>query len=159
LPRVGGGRLARRSLQGRAQRRSARHGRTPVLVLGASARVRASPGVRRSVIRSGLSTVFAAALLLLSGSALADPPADSSDSPRAPGAADGRAGREGDYRVSTTGHRYRVRFDPASRFTLSAAGTVVHDGEGGALFAFEAGLWCSYRRISSFGAGAGRVTW
>lgn len=116
---------------------------------------------------------MSAALLLLSSGALADPPAPGPDERKdeqaeaaAPPASerkdepkDGRAGRESDYRVSTTGHRYRVRFDPASRFTLTGAGTVIHDGEGGALFAFEAGLFCSYRRISSFGTGEGKVTW
>lgn len=64
-----------------------------------------------------------------------------------------------DYRVSASGRRYRVRFDPASRVTVSAGATVAHDGEGNALPAFEAGFWFGYRKIYRSGAGDGRVTW
>lgn len=67
--------------------------------------------------------------------------------------------RNDDYRVAPSGRRYRVRFDPASRVTLSAGATVMHDGEGNALPAFEAGFWFGYRKIYRSGAGDDRVSW
>lgn len=67
--------------------------------------------------------------------------------------------QKGDYQVAPSGRRFRVRFDPASRVTLSTGIAGMHDGEGSAMAAFEAGFSFSYRRIYRSGAGAGRVSW
>lgn len=64
-----------------------------------------------------------------------------------------------DYRVSTSGHKYRVRFDPASRVTLSAGAAVVHDGEANAVPTFDMGFSFAYRKIYRAGAAEGRVFW
>lgn len=63
------------------------------------------------------------------------------------------------YRIHPSGRRYRVRFDPASRVTLSGGLGVMHDGEGSAVAAFEAGFSFSYRKVYRFGGGADRITW
>ncbi len=106
-------------------------------------------------------------LLLLALAALLAPAAALAQSPQAESAKEKEEDgedeedddRKGDYQVSASGRRYRVRFDPASRVTLSAAATVLHDGEGNALPAFEAGFWFGYRKIYRAGAGDGRVSW
>jgi hypothetical protein len=124
------------------------------------------------VIRKSLSVIAAAALLLFSGRAAAQQPAPQPAAAEAPQAgetaearaererdAEARAEHERDFETSVSGHRYRVRFDPASRLTVSGAATVLHDGEGGALVAFEAGFWFGYRKIYTYGTGEGRVIW
>jgi hypothetical protein len=120
------------------------------------------------------SSLITACALLAPAAALAQPAPetakgerdaarDGSDTAREEGDAtddDGAADEgKGDYRVSAGGRRYRVRFDPGSRVTLSAGAAVMHDGEGNALAAFEAGFWFGYRKIYRSGAGEGRVSW
>lgn len=73
--------------------------------------------------------------------------------------AEERAEAEGDYRVAANGRRFRVRFDPASRVTLTGGMAVLHDGAGSALAAFEAGFSFGYRKVYRSGAGDDRVTW
>ena len=124
------------------------------------------------MIRRCLALLAAIVLFMYAERAGAEPP-----SPEAagvePGAKAGKAGdddedetdeeeakeKKGSYRVHPSGRRYRVRFDPASRVTLSGGLAVMHDGEGSAAAAFEAGLSFSYRKVYRFGGGADRITW
>lgn len=107
------------------------------------------------MIRRALSLLAVVVLLLISGRAAAEPPP-----PPADGAGeDPPAEDESAYRMSESGHRYRARFDPASRVSLTSGLTVVHDGEGSAVAAFEVGFRFGYRKLYSFGAGEGRVIW
>jgi hypothetical protein len=101
-----------------------------------------------------LSALVATALLFLSKSALAEPPASGKEEEKP-----ARVEAGGEYMESDKGHFYRVHFDPASRVSLTAATTVLHDGQGSALAAFEAGFRFSYRKVYRFGAGDDRVTW
>lgn len=114
------------------------------------------------MIRACLSILAATLLLLVTRGALAEPP------PAAPSAAGPAVHAEhaehaedgGEYETATpSGHRYRVRFDPFSRLTVTGAMTVAHDGEGSAIAAFEAGFRIGYRKVYEFGTGQGRITW
>jgi hypothetical protein len=126
------------------------------------------------VIRRCLALLAAVVLCVYATRAQAEPPAsgDASSAGAAakPGKADGdddedetdeeeSKDRKSSYRVHPSGRRYRVRFDPASRVTVGAGLGVMHDGEGSALAAFEAGFSFSYRKVYRFGGGADRITW
>ncbi|MEZ4296725.1 MAG: hypothetical protein R3B70_17290 [Polyangiaceae bacterium] len=63
------------------------------------------------------------------------------------------------YRVSEKGRRYRVKFDPASRISLLAGTSVLHDGAGNAAVAFEAGFSLGYRKVYYYGTGEERRSW
>ena len=104
-----------------------------------------------------LRSIFAAATLLFaSKGALAQAP---SAAPTAAVEAPAPAGGESEYKMSPGGHPYRVTFDPASRITFTGGLTALHDGEGSALAAFEAGLSIGYRKVYTFGTGEGKITW
>jgi hypothetical protein len=63
------------------------------------------------------------------------------------------------YAVNDAGHRYRVRFDPASRVTLGIAAASVR-GEGGKpLVSPEIQASIAYRATSENGTGKDRVAW
>ena len=130
------------------------------------------------MIRAVTSLLVAIALCLCSRSVLAELPAPpaASGAPLAPGQAvkpakkvsdiekeldEAEAEREkkASYDTSESGRLFRVRFDPASRITLNAGLTVIHDGDGSALAAFEGGMSFGYRKIYRFGQGADRITW
>lgn len=101
------------------------------------------------------SLLAAAALLFGSESALAQAPRAPATAAEVPAPAAGDA----EYKVSTSGHPYRVTFDPASRITFTAGLAGLHDGDGGMAAAFEAGLSIGYRKVYVFGTGEGQVTW
>jgi len=64
-----------------------------------------------------------------------------------------------DYAISPEGHRYRVRFDPASRIFVGLSGALVRDADRPLALAAEldAGIW--YRAMYARGKGSERVTW
>jgi hypothetical protein len=103
------------------------------------------------------SALVATALLFVSKAALADSPRSAPKEEAKPAPAEEED--SADYKTSVSGHRYRVRFDPASRLSVTGGTTVLYDGQGGALPAFEAGFRLSYRKVYHFGAGEDRVTW
>lgn len=111
------------------------------------------------MIKQALSFLATAALLLVSGRAAADPPPPAAGAVAAHVDGDAPAEDESAFRTGVTGHRYRVKFDPASKVSLTAAATVAHDGEGSAVMAFEAGFRFGYRKLYQYGSGPGRILW
>lgn len=105
------------------------------------------------------SILAAAAALFVAKGALAQAPAQASAGEPKSAEKPAKAEEEPEYKVSAGGHPYRVRFDPASRLTVTGGLTVMHDGEGSALAAFEAGFSVGYRKVYTFGAGESRITW
>ncbi|MBK8251380.1 MAG: hypothetical protein IPK82_01765 [Polyangiaceae bacterium] len=67
--------------------------------------------------------------------------------------------RESDYQISEKGRKFRVRFDPASRVSLTMGGSAYHDGNGSVAPAVETGFSFQYRKVYRTGAGEGRVFW
>ncbi len=117
------------------------------------------------MIRRLSQVFFALALSSYSAGALADePPAQaagqgSAASRQEEGVSQEEEDSRGDYETSTTGRKYRVRFDPASRLSLTSGLRLMHDGEGNVVPAFEAGFSFTYRRVYRFGKGEEQIRW
>ena len=67
---------------------------------------------------------------------------------------------EDDYQIGTMGHRFRVRFDPASNISLGVAGAFTRGpGPGAPRPAFEVSAGIGYRNLWAYGLGKDRVIW
>jgi hypothetical protein len=66
---------------------------------------------------------------------------------------------EGDFAVSPEGHRFRVRFDPASRIRIGAAGAAWRATDGRIAPTLELLAGIHYRTIHASGKGPARVSW
>lgn len=108
-------------------------------------RLRPASGGRARVSSVVRASAFVVVLLSIPGIARADDPPQ---------------GEERDYQVDpATGHPFRVRFNPARRFSIGLGAAIEPLSSAPAKPAFEATIGLSVRSIYTFGQGPGLILW